>query len=224
MSEIAILLQIIDSMKQKNQLKVLSIGCGPCTDLFALDLLKQKEEYTFQHLEYRGIDLSESLWGDIHKKIVTLSPHQVNYYYTDIIEVIDDVIASRWHPDIVIFQYVLSDMQKNMVAEELRTLRAALQHYFNNVLETGAFFLFNDINLNVNNQGGRDHFDWILNGLKQSKSKKLHFLNNNKQSCFPYGERWQVNSLVSEIPTWLQEYSPFTSCSSAQLIVKKVIP
>ncbi len=50
-------------------LKVLSFGCGPCTDLFAIDCLRENGTLTYDTLEYHGIDYSESVWKNIHDDI-----------------------------------------------------------------------------------------------------------------------------------------------------------
>lgn len=36
-------IQRCSGIQNVNKLKVLSFGCGPCTDLFALDALKEKK-------------------------------------------------------------------------------------------------------------------------------------------------------------------------------------
>lgn len=44
-----------------DELRVLSFGCGPCTDLFALDALKEKRELSFNDVQYHGVDYSKDV-------------------------------------------------------------------------------------------------------------------------------------------------------------------
>ena len=47
--------QFRDIMKL-DTLKVMSVGCGPCTELAAIDYLHQNGELNYKKLEFRGID------------------------------------------------------------------------------------------------------------------------------------------------------------------------
>lgn len=224
MSEIVHSLSYISGGINRKCLKVLSLGCGPCTDLFAFDFLKEKQFFSFKSLDYVGVELSQSLWGGIHTQIknCALREYSLDYRYQDALDFIKYAISTTWDSDIVIFQYVLSDMQKHMKEEDLGEFITQIQYYFNNILSNGSFMLFNDINLAVSYGGGRDHFDTILRGLEKATFEKIHFRNNNKSSWYSYGNVWPSNDLVCSIPKRLNVYSPYTSCSSAQLIIKKV--
>lgn len=68
-SELVYALRRFTDLKNQEQIRVLSFGCGPCTDLFALDYLKQHNEMHFQNIEYRGIDYSRDVWFPIHSDI-----------------------------------------------------------------------------------------------------------------------------------------------------------
>lgn len=51
---------------------MLSFGCGPCTDLFALDALKEKRELSFNDVQYHGVDYSKDVWVNIHHDIIEM--------------------------------------------------------------------------------------------------------------------------------------------------------
>ena len=65
-SELIYPLQKQDLLARKQKLNVLSIGCGPCTDLLAIDYLKQKKIFMFDTLCYVGVDKYSDKWHVIH--------------------------------------------------------------------------------------------------------------------------------------------------------------
>lgn len=56
MSELINAFSNLRDLKYKSHIKVMSVGCGPCTDLFALDFLRQDGVFKFDSVEFRGID------------------------------------------------------------------------------------------------------------------------------------------------------------------------
>lgn len=68
-SELMYAIQRCSGIQNVNKLKVLSFGCGPCTDLFALDALKEKNLISFNSIKYRGVDYSKDVWANIHQDI-----------------------------------------------------------------------------------------------------------------------------------------------------------
>ncbi len=71
-SEIVYAVERLKDLSNLTDLKVLSFGCGPCTDLFAIDYLRSLGILSYQNLEYRGVDYSEDVWKYIHRDIKTL--------------------------------------------------------------------------------------------------------------------------------------------------------
>lgn len=61
-SEIIYALEWMPSLSSEKNLKVLSFGCGPCTDLFAIDYLRVSGKLRYQILDYRGVDYSRDVW------------------------------------------------------------------------------------------------------------------------------------------------------------------
>lgn len=68
-SEIVYGIKQFAEIRNKDNLKVMSVGCGPCTELAAIDYLRQKNELNYTTLEFRGIDpldgVWKHIWGDI---------------------------------------------------------------------------------------------------------------------------------------------------------------
>lgn len=51
-SEIVYAVERLKDLSNLRELKVLSFGCGPCTDLFAIDYLHSLRSLAYQKLEY----------------------------------------------------------------------------------------------------------------------------------------------------------------------------
>ena len=223
-SELYWALDNIKDLKDKPSLKVLSIGCGPCTDLFSLNLLQQNGEYHFENLEYIGIDINLKIWKRVLSDIRTFLPAQYTFKVieADICSYIDTIVAEQWHPDIIILQYVFSDIQKNNDEQVIAHLIQSLGRYIR-LLEVNAYIVCNDINLSTRWNGGREYFDQLQREVDDCTDyRTLHFNNSNKQSHFEYGSERSSNRLAVDIPSNLNKYEPYTSCASAQMIIKKV--
>lgn len=229
-SEMIYAFKRLKAVEKEKNLKVLSFGCGPCTDLFALDYLKQMDEYEYDTLDYYGVDYSEKVWQNIHKDIKdsVLCGTSVEFCYNDICNIIDELVNIDWIPNIITFQYVLSDMKKHTDGTVVNSFIKKLVEYING-LPVGTCIILNDINLSIQYGGGREYFDRIHNGVSDSFMKRGRFRDDNSRSIacpngFPYGEdsdgefscndnffKWSLE--------WDEKYSPFKTCASAQMII-----
>jgi hypothetical protein len=225
MSEVVYALRQLKDLREKKHLKVMSVGCGPSTELFALDYLKNMGEYKFNSAEFRGIDPAKEVWMHIHKKIKVYEKdiYTVKYYYADIVELIDTIVKVKWVPDLIVFQYVFSDMEKHCPQDKLNEFISKIAIFINSDMEEDTYIVLNDINLTTRMGGGREHFDNLLAEITEPDFRKYHFKNNNKRNHFEYGDEYDCNDLVMDFPSKLQFYEPYDSCASAQLIIKKVI-
>ncbi|MBQ4603384.1 MAG: hypothetical protein IJB16_02175 [Clostridia bacterium] len=211
-------------LKKLDALKVLSIGCGPCTDLLAFNLLNQEGVYSFKTLDYRGIEIDTRIWKKVHEDLEQIAPqnYSIEIINADACEYVDNLLEQNWKPDVIVFQYVFSDMQKHSDKSKIDHLISVMGNYVSQC-NNNTYVVCNDINLSRTYGGGREFFDILLQNIScQTKSSQRHFNNSNKRSHFNYGEEYRNNSLASDIPTYLHNYEPYDSCSSAQLIIKKV--
>ena len=224
MSELVYAFTQLRDLQNKNHLKVMSIGCGPSTDLFALDFLREDGVYRFNTIEFRGIDLAQNVWFDIHNQIKKYAPGQydVKFYYKDVTEFIDVIADVKWVPDLIVFQYVFSDMEKHCEKNRLNEFISKIAQFINNDMNYNTYIVINDINLSTQMGGGREHFDKLLAQIVHADFRRLHFNNSNKRNHYNYGDEYEDNSLIKDNPQFLCDYEPYTSCASAQLIIKKV--
>ena len=232
-SEMIYAFKRLQDIHNRDKLKVLSFGCGPCTDLYALEYLKQKGELKYTELFYRGIDYSKNVWKNIHTDI---EAHQTNnlsikFYYKDACSIIDAIAEGAWIPDLVIFQYVFSDMRKHTDAQEVATFIDKFADFFNNSMPLKTYIVLNDVNLGIDYGGGREYFCRLYKRLNNAIMYKGRFRDDNSRSLYyprgyPYGD-----DSDGEFPenvnffTWPREwegrYSPFNTCASAQMLIKK---
>lgn len=231
-SEIVYALERFKDLSDVVNLKVLSFGCGPCTDLFAIDYLHSSGVLSYQSIEYRGVDYSKDVWTYIHQDIKEFENDNVKikFYYQDACELIHTIAQKSWVPNLVVFQYVFSDMQKHTRAEDINAFIMKFAQYYNQKITPNTYIILNDINLGRDYGGGREYFDKLYNKLENSICRKGRFCNDNAKSFYyprgyPYGAdldgEFPCNKNRFDLTQW-KKYSPFDTCASAQMLIKKL--
>ena len=230
-SEMIYALRRLKDLSNKKNIKELSFGCGPCTDLLALEYLQSQSEYTFTSLEYRGVDYSEDVWEKIHKDIKSLSPSgiEAKFYYQDICEFINRIAEGRWIPDLVTFQYFLSDLRKHSETQSVINFLRVFANFSNNYMPSGSYIVLNDVNLGKDYGGGREYFDRLCDFLENCTHVKGRFHNEHSRGGYyargyPYGEdsdgEFPSNANIFNLKE-LTRYTPFDTCASAQMLIKR---
>ncbi|MDV0447302.1 hypothetical protein MsAg5_11850 [Methanosarcinaceae archaeon Ag5] len=185
-----------------DQIKAVSIGCGPCTDLFAIDYMAH-EDHRFENFDFVGID-SCDIWDDVQGEIrehypqVAFSPNINN-------------LARDWNPNLVIFNYVFS----HIVAfeDDIEAFIRDMDEFINN-LPMNSYVIINDINY----ASVRMCFERLING--NFSVSKYHFEGYGRY--YPYGDE-NPNEFPIQIPLNLKRiYDPHAKCTSAQMILRKV--
>ena len=230
-SELIYALRKFRDLKNQNNIKVLSFGCGPCTDLFALDYMKRNGEMSYQTIEYRGIDYSRDVWHRIHRDIKLFENNdcKIRFFYADMCRIINDISQGTWTPNLIVFQYVFSDMHKHTGNVGTMNFINTFSHYYNEKVLPNTYTILNDINLGNAYGGGREYFDCLCERLKSSSVRRGRFCNDNtKSTLYPRGYTYGENSIgefpdnldLFDLRAW-QRYSPFNTCASAQMLIKK---
>lgn len=223
-SEIVYGLTWFADIREKETLKVMSVGCGPCTELAAVDYLKRKGVLKYEKLQYRGIDSLGNVWERIWGDIKEYFGDGIEFYQKDILELVDIITMHSWVPDVLIFQYVFSDMYKHSSTIEINQFIDKLATFLNTCSEKPIYILCNDINLSKAYNGGREFFDELESKISYPKIvRRKHFNNKNKDRHFEYGKEYKRNTLIfGDIPDEIRRaYNPFDSCASAQILIKK---
>lgn len=223
-SEIVYGLRQFNEIRNKKELKIMSVGCGPCTELAAVDYLKEQGVLNYDRLQYRGIDPLEDVWKYIWNDIREYYGNEIKFYPNDILQLVDIIVKHSWVPDVLIFQYVFSDMYKHADEEEIIQFINKLAEFLNSYEEKPIYILCNDINLSKSMGGGREFFDILESKIMEPKIvRKMHFDNINKDRHYEYGEQYNSNALVfNNISDEIKNaYNPFESCASAQILIEK---
>ena len=207
-----------DDLQSLDNFKVLSFGCGPCTDLFAIDYLHTQGIISFNKLEYRGIDYCKDVWENIHKDIEKFNNNtmSIKFFYHDLCEFINIISKNNWIPNLIFFQYVFSDMKKHTGDNNTTRFITDFAAFFNTKAKFGTYIIINDINLACSYGGGRDYFDYLNNLIKVKKYTTGQFNGYNYGTMYANKENLFPN-LLSKMST----FNPFDDCGSAQMIIKK---
>jgi len=224
-SEIYYLLNNHVQFKSLNDIVVWSIGCGPCSDLFAIANWMQNNNKF--NLKYVGFDLNNE-WQPIQndvQSIASRSPVGVNSNILNhnIFTIYRSV--SEW-PDtlpvnVLFLQYVISDLASNVINSDVdfflnRTVDLLIKR-----MPSNSFVIINDIN---HHTLARNHFEKLINLLRGSGKysfTRYHFVNNNRQDYIQYGQQHQSNNILWPIPQYCLIHNPWNFCSSAQLVIHK---
>lgn len=223
-SEIVYGLRHFRDIQEKDNLKVMSVGCGPCTELAAIDYLRKLNELNYTTLEFRGIDPLKDVWKLIWRDIKEYFGQGIRFFDRDMLDMVDIIIEKKWVPDLIIFQYVFSDMYKNNEEEDIKSFIGKLANFLDQQTNKPIYILANDTNLGTLYAGGRDFFDILFKKINSPKIvKQVHFDNSNRERHFEYGDEYKSNELIfNSISKEIEElYNPFDSCASAQVLIKK---
>jgi hypothetical protein len=217
-SEIEYLLnQYVLIFRNTEQIRMWSIGCGPCTELFGLYNFRNRNNLNF-NIQYHGFDLNNT-WAPIHNFIQQMGHFESHFHYENIFHYFE---RTDERPNIVVLNYLISDI--------LRTNRQYIDQFITdlcNFINTfdKCLLIVNDINLGQDNTGPRYYYNQIrLNILQNSDiitQGNFHFV-NSQRGYWRYGTQHVNNAVTTNPPNHiLERYSSWTECRSAQLIIFK---
>lgn len=222
-SELIYAFLMLRDLCSKRHLNVLSIGCGPCTDLLALDYLVNEGKYCASTIDYRGVEINTEIWSNVYNDLSNMVPQDWFFEVIpeDICDCIDILFQQNWRPDLIVMQYVFSDMHKHTQSQKISTMISSLAQYIDSC-ERNTYVVCNDINLSIDFDGGREYFDQLHDRMcAQSAIHRFHFNNSNKPRHYNYGDEFETNDLLVFPSDDLDCYQPYKSCASAQMIIKK---
>ncbi|GGK02940.1 hypothetical protein GCM10007084_27810 [Parabacteroides faecis] len=198
----------------------MSIGCGPCSELFAVDSILKEIGYT-GNVTYDGFDTND-IWTDVQNKVKNILPYNVNIINQDCF----DYLKSTPHytyPNILIINYLLSDILKR---GDLSSFISEMTEHIIDKMPPRSMIIINDINhydvrnyykeiiskSNSNNIISQATLGFIINYEKNKKDMRAYEYSYN--GIFSPFKEAVIRFLVSM-------YATKTSCTSAQLVVIK---
>jgi hypothetical protein len=211
-SEIYHMLNIIKTFSlsnlftQNKTLNICSIGCGPCSELFAInDFLNSNNIYLKQ---YYGFEKNH-IWGHTHKMIQELITPCI-FYYDDFFKVVGKDIE---FPDILIMNYLLSDLEAH---NELNSFLGDMTSIIDQ-MPTPSIIIINDINY----MNPRDSFSNIYKG--KNKIDRYEFSHRGGYSYgFIINDTNVYTGMTSEnINKFKEKFGTKLKCSSAMYLITK---
>ena len=218
LSEIGNIFYYNDFLECKTNLNMISIGCGPCTDLMGIgQYLKDTGKNTT--LNYVGIDLNQS-WDYVHAFLKeNYDGGRMNFLYEDIFQLFNEY-DFRDYCDILSLQYLLSDMVKyNNHGEMINFIDELVVNVIMNMKEN-SIIIINDIN----HCKSRNYYENILSKMDEMnidyECYRYHYDNSARPNHYHYGIEYDNNDLICNVPqNIIDKYNPWMFCSSAQLII-----
>ena len=213
-AEVFYQLQRIQNVLEKyNDIYVVSIGCGPCTELFgALNFWRsiRKNDATFH---YKGFD-TEVLWNQIMSQVcgyfavanvTTVNADAFPYLY-----------SNQDRVDVLILNYMLSDMRKFRAADYqsfLANLLTLIQQ------KQPRFIFINDIYLKISLAASTELLDFLSSAGIQYRyyACQYHSLNT---FIGQYGDIIPKQPFRMTDPLIVSKYDPFSEVNSIQTIIR----
>lgn len=208
--------------KRNSPLNICSIGCGPCSELIAIEEYHHRYGLTFEY-SYTGFDIN-NVWYPIQQKVISLSasPNAIKIINGDVFEYYNSVDE---RPNMIILNYMLSDM--------LRYGQEAFSSFVDKlcVFVVGlpsCAVLINDINRGVNKADPRYYYPRIKNQIVRKCGRDnvidlhFHFVDSMK-SFYPYGTQRAKSDILFTAPDRIvARYNTNTECHSAQMTIIKM--
>lgn len=200
--------------KPFQQLEICSIGCGPCSELIALDEYCSHKNLTLPY-NFVGFDI-ENTWNEIQNAVRSFSknPDSISFKHSDVF----NYYKSFSKPNVIILNYVLSSIVKH-TPNYIETFVNSLDTLFQDINPCAIFI--NDIN-HVN---ARKFFYEIqektISKNKGGSIQQFHF-KNTYSKFIPYGDCRGSSKLWRNPTKTIQDnYNSNSECHSAQLIIIK---
>lgn len=215
-------LRKFDSVKHYPQWKVWSIGCGPCSEYFGLRYATENTR-VFQNraIDFTGFDLNHS-WENVQNFIKENIDENLKIKNNNCFE-------SEDTPNLIILNYMLSDLCKRSNYRDVQNFLSSLLSKIKSLENTSV--IINDIDYRTFN-GDRpiyalDYMNVLANTLTKLKDAKYeykvskHYFHPQRVTEAIYGEQYPRSTLLWPISRKAQDFDPFSTCNSCQLIIVK---
>lgn len=216
---------INSSLNELSSLKILSLGCGPCTELPAV--LKYAK-LNSKPIKYCGVDLEHTAWKKFHHCIKDAYTDSVDIIYMDCFQYLSNLLPNNWSPNIIIVNYLISAITNNDKRHELVD---NISFYFQNKCPSGSILFLNDIN---NPDFSTNFFNKLASKLNTQQDESAQFsilrqgyfyFRGDNYTCEPRNYASSFGTVKAKVPSKLQnmvyQLGAHRHFSSAQLIIRK---
>lgn len=211
---------------------VVSIGCGPSTELFGFEKVLHSEQPT-RELNYFGFD-KNPLWNNCQNFIKSIFADnqycKVNYSNS----FFDENNSLLQNVDFLILNYLLSDIHKHSNGDKIQRDRDVLS-YLNNVIlpifskmKRESYLLVNDTNSCYMGRNAIELWANSVNQLSMSIRKgyfdypgryfRQHFNSNDRQET---SNQLQFTAPVSQLAIYSNYTINITECRSSYVLIQK---
>lgn len=207
----------------KDNINVVSLGCGPSSELYGIINELQNRQSNLV-VSYHGFD-TNAIWQKIwNLNIDICKQHNVTYTTDDMFAYYTE--HSDEHIDILILNYLLSDVARNMQKEEKTAFLDKLAEFID-VMDV-QYVIFNDIPLFYDNLiSGYSCMEYVVRQFGVNKQRHSVLKGGRYRFGEPnqfqptYGKKWNQSSLLFTIDDAANDFQPFNYCNSIQMLIKK---
>lgn len=225
-SEIEYAFRIVYHAEQhnwKDNINVVSLGCGPSSELYGIINELQNQQSNLV-VSYHGFD-TNAIWQKIwNLNIDICKQHNVTYTTDDMFAYYTE--HSDEHIDILILNYLLSDVARNMQNEEKTAFLDKLAEFID-VMDV-QYVIFNDISLFYDNLiSGYSCMEYVVRQFGVNKQRHSVLKGGRYRFGDPnphqptYGRKYNQSSLLFTIDDAAKDFQPFNYCNSIQMLIKK---
>ena len=225
-SEIEYAFRIVYHAEQhnwKDNINVVSLGCGPSSELYGIINELQNQQSNLV-VSYHGFD-TNAIWQKIwNLNIDICKQHNVTYTTDDMFAYYTE--HSDEHIDILILNYLLSDVARNMQNEEKTAFLDKLAEFID-VMDV-QYVIFNDISLFYDNLiSGYSCMEYVVRQFGVNKQRHSVLKGGRYRFGEPnqfqptYGKKWNQSSLLFTIDDVANDFQPFNYCNSIQMLIKE---
>lgn len=222
-SEIGYALRELPCLKEFDDYRILSIGCGPAPDLMAFEKFRKENGLTTR-IQYKGFDMNR-YWWTVHDQISQYcdDPSSIlaRFHYVDAVK----TFAGTQLPEanVLILQYVISHFRNTDQFDQLETFFENITENIISKMKEHSVIIIHDIN---HYQYGRDNFEDLITFLRKKGIKghcyKRYFDTNISDPHQRYGAKYPSTRLLyPPIAQIDREYCRNdNSCSGASLLIE----
>ena len=192
---------------------ILSIGSGPCSEAFAFDLFLKEISYK-GNITFNGYEIN-NIWETVHSRVKQVLPFDVNLYYADCFTSIGSTEDFQY-PNVLIMNYLLSDICKHGDIEDF--LKNVVDLIINK-MPPKSMIIVNDINL----WKPRDYYKTLIDKVNENNNSghaSFSFIGYSYGIRYPYNHT--IFSLTEKSINYLtSKYGTKIYCTSSQLVILK---
>lgn len=212
-------------IKDFSTYNILSVGCGGCADLMAMECLL-REKGANKKISYCGVDIN-NLWMDIHDEVKNYCNENNMFcemHYEDAFTFFPQHSLSKIN--VIVISYFISYLYNTNQIDKIKYFAECLsKKAIGNKGHEPLLFIINDVN---SNKRGRDYFNCFANIMKNNftvnKCEYKYFETNKLNDMQKIGNPYAVKNVSIDIPqTIIEKYHAHKSVNSAIQLLMEVM-